>query len=258
MKMDPKLRICIGDVDDFEPNILNELSLGVELQDFVDPKLLDGDLERRVRGYQEKLDDFGPDVSVHGPFLDLSPGSPDELISKVTRKRYMQAVDAALELNASHLVLHSQHNTAIKDLKVKEKKIKRQLPFWKEVLEKISGEDLIIVLENVTEDDPVHLLNLVKSIDSPQLKICYDVGHSILHSSRDIETWVEVLKEYMEYIHVQWNAGDIDAHRAPEDEFIKRFYTILDENGIDPIVALEYEIDDIEKEVKRVRDRIDF
>ncbi|MFW6142303.1 MAG: hypothetical protein ACOC53_07070, partial [Candidatus Saliniplasma sp.] len=100
--VESKLRICIGDLDDFEPKILNDLSLGVELQDFVNPKLLDGDLESRVRGYQEKLEDFGHEVSVHGPFLDLSPGSPDDMISEVTRKRYMQAVDVALKLNASH------------------------------------------------------------------------------------------------------------------------------------------------------------
>jgi len=256
--MDPRLRICIGDVDDFEPKILNKLSLGVELQDFVDPKLLDGDLESRVRGYKEKLEEFKQDVSVHGPFLDLSPASPDKLISEVTRKRYMQAVYVALKLNASHLVLHSQHNTAIKDLKVKQKKVKRQLPFWKEILDMISGEDIVIVLENVTEDDPIHLLNLVRNIDSPQLKICYDVGHSLLHSSRDIGSWVEVLKEYMEYVHIHWNTGDIDAHRVPEDYFIKRFYNLLDENGADPIVTLEYEIDDIEKEVRRVKDCIDF
>ena len=256
--MDPNLRVCIGDVDDFEPKILNELSLGVELQDFVNPKLLDGDLESRVVGYQEKLEEFRQDVSVHGPFLDLSPASPDKLISEVTRKRYLQAVDVALKLDASHLVLHSQHTTAIKDPKVKEKKVKRQLPFWKDVLEMISGEDIVIVLENVTEDDPLHLLNLVRSIDSPQLKICYDVGHSLLHSSHDIESWVEVLKKYIEYVHIHWNAGDIDAHRAPEDDFIKRFYSLLGEKGVDPIVALEYEIDDIEKEVSRVKECIDF
>jgi len=256
--MDPNLRICIGDVNDFEPNILNELSLGVELQDFADPKLLDGDLESRVIRYQEKLEEFKQDVSVHGPFLDLSPASPDKLISEVTRKRYMQALDAASKLNASHLVLHSQHNTAIKDLKVKQKKIKRQLPFWKEILDLISGEDIVIVLENVTEDDPVHLLNLVRSIDSPHLKICYDVGHSLLHSSHDIGYWLEVLKGYMEYVHIHWNAGDIDAHRAPENEFIKRFYSLLGEKGVDPIVALEYEIDDIEKEVRRLKDCMNF
>jgi len=126
------------------------------------------------------------------------------------------------------------------------------------VLEMISGEDIVIVLENVTEDDPLHLLNLVRSIDSPQLKICYDVGHSLLHSSHDIESWVEVLKKYIEYVHIHWNAGDIDAHRAPEDDFIKRFYSLLGEKGVDPIVALEYEIDDIEKEVSRVKECIDF
>ncbi|MFW6304872.1 MAG: sugar phosphate isomerase/epimerase family protein [Candidatus Saliniplasma sp.] len=254
---DSKLRICIGDLDDFKPKDLNDLSLGVELQDFVNPKLLDGDLESRVRGYQEKLEDFGHEVSVHGPFLDLSPGSPDDMISEVTRKRYMQAVDVALKLNASHLILHSQHNTAIKDPKLKEKKVERQLPFWKEILEMISGKGLVIVLENVTEDDPVHLLNLVESIDSPQLKICYDVGHSLLHSSRDIDSWVEVLKEHIGYVHIHWNLGDIDAHRAPRDEFIKRFYSVLVKNKLDPIVALEYEIDNIKKEVSRVRNCIE-
>ncbi len=250
--LDRRLSLCINDIDDFKPDLLNRKSVGIELQDFAYPDVLDDDLQRRTNKYKEKLEDFNQQVTIHGPFLDLNPGSPDKRIGAVTKERYLQAVRAALDLDASYLILHSQHNLAIKDPKVKEKKIENQLPFWDEILEKISEDDLKILLENVTENDPEDLFKLVDKIDSEKVKICLDVGHILVHSSVELDKWMKELSEYIEYVHLHWNNGDFDSHKVAPDTFISRFFEMADENKMDPRIALEYEIDGFKEEIKRI------
>jgi len=251
--LDRRLSLCLNDIDDFKPDLLNRKSFGIELQDFAYPDVLDDDLQRRINRYKEKLKDFDQQIAIHGPFLDLNPGSPDKRIGAVTKERYLQAIRAALELDASYLILHSQHNLAIKDPKVKDKKIENQLPFWDEILEKISEDDLKILLENVTEDDPEDLFKLVDNIDSQKVKICLDVGHTLVHSSVELDKWIKELSEYIEYVHLHWNNGDFDSHEGAPDSFIRRFLEMVDENKIAPRVALEYEIDDFEEEIERIK-----
>lgn len=73
------------------------------------------------------------------------------------------------------------------------------------------------------------------------------------NSSKDIQHWVSGLKDNIKYIHFHYNKGDCDTHLSPPEVFIKGVSKILKENNIDPVIALEYVIEDLEGELKKIR-----
>lgn len=248
-----QLQQCTSNPEEFNPELNNDLSIGVEIQDFASPKLLEDELEKRLEKYKKKLLDFKGLVSLHGAYIDLNPSSPDKKIVQVTKERYIQSLDIAKSLNSSYVVFHSQINPALKNPKVKEIKLNRQLGFWKELLEHIEETDIVILIENQFEDDFNDLLNLVKKINSPKIKVCLDVGHVLANSSFEVKSWINSLKPYIEYIHFHWNDGTYDAHKPPIEDFMKEILAIFGENNFKPILSLEYSSENIKDEVKRIR-----
>ena len=65
--------------------------------------------------------------------------------------------------------------------------------------------------------------------------------------------WIENLKPFIESIHLHWNDGSDDTHQQPDDAALLTFKGILEKHTLESYIALEYKIDDIENEVKRVR-----
>ncbi len=189
----------------------------------------------------------------------MNPRSPDKKIANVTKERYQHVIQIAKSLNASYLVLHSQINSAIKDPKVQEIKANRQVPFWEDLLKEIDDIDLTILLENFSEDNFRDILILIEKINSPKVKICLDLGHVLSNSSYGIREWIDSIKPYLPYlpylpyIHLHWNDGSYDAHQAPIEDFLKELALIFVDNNINPVMALEYSLKDLEDEVKRIR-----
>ncbi|MDW8065980.1 MAG: hypothetical protein RMK32_10180, partial [Anaerolineae bacterium] len=52
-------------------------SLGLELQEFAQPEILDGEWQALLHRYCRALAGFAGPVSLHGPFVDLFSGSVD-------------------------------------------------------------------------------------------------------------------------------------------------------------------------------------
>lgn len=248
-----RLLQCVNSPEIFDGALNDRLSVGVEIQDFFFTTLYDQGWEERIEEYREKLKDFKGIISMHGPALDLNPASTDKGILEVTRKRYYQGIKMAEMLNAKYIVFHSQINPIIKDPAVKNLILNSQLNFWGELLKEFEDTDLTILIENFYDNDYEQLLLLLQKINSPKVKVCLDLGHVLCNSSKGIEHWVRGLKDYIEYIHFHYNKGDYDAHLSPNKEFIKEVSKILKDNNIDPVIALEYKVEDLEGEVKKIR-----
>jgi sugar phosphate isomerase/epimerase len=252
MNTKPKFLHCVDNLDNFTAEKYNQLSIGVEI-DFSNTNVLDGEWEKIVNEYRKKLDGFTNIISVHGVAFDLNPGSPDKKVVELTKYRYKQCVNIAKLLNASYVVFHSQINPWIRDKKVLEIKANRQIDFWKEIADEIGDNKLKALVENVYEDDYSDLLMLAEKINSDKIKVCLDTGHVLSTSKQSLDEWVKNLKPYIELIHLHWNNGSYDAHNAPDEEELKIFKQIYESNSLECIAALEYNIDDIEKEIRRVR-----
>lgn len=93
--------------DEEMKEIIARTGMGIESIEFSVAENLDN-LDRSLRTYQKRLEFMEcRELILHGPFLDLNPMAYDTLVVQATRTRYEQAYQAAGELGAKKLILHS-------------------------------------------------------------------------------------------------------------------------------------------------------
>lgn len=243
---------CISTIEEFSPVEFETLNIGVEIQEFVEPNLKDDEIENLVYEYEKLLKNFSHIKSLHGPFLDLKPASPDRDIRNISYKKYLRTLEIARELDMDYVIFHSQINPWLNEPYIKSLNNNQNKDFWHHILEDIKGFKGQIVLENIFEDDPLILKELIETIDFPNIRVCLDIGHAKLRTSKPLEKWVKELGQYVEYVHLHWNEGLYDEHVRPEDEDISYVKELLSKYNTNPIVALEYKVNDLKRETQRI------
>ena len=215
--------------------LCRETGLGVEIQSFSNPEYALEYLD--ALDYHKKIYAGVSPRALHGPFGDLSPGSCDRLIRKVTKERFEFAYQYASLLGVEHVVLHHGY---IPNTNTYKGWLNRSVEFWNEFfLDK--DPDITFYLENLLEHDPQLLAEVLREADHPNLRACLDVGHVFCHSRHSVQHWIEELGELIGYVHFHDNRGDQDAHlslgkgRLPLDQIC---YT-LERLAPDAIWALE-------------------
>jgi sugar phosphate isomerase/epimerase len=108
--MNRRIVNCISTIKELDVEELNRSGCGVELQDFVEPNLSKEDVEMLIDGYKNRLAQVKGIKSLHGPFLDLKPASPDKEIRRVSQIKYRRTLEIAHELDVQFVVFHSQIN----------------------------------------------------------------------------------------------------------------------------------------------------
>jgi len=167
--------------------------------------------DKEVRGQLE-----GISLSVlHGPFNELFPCAIDPKARKLAAYRYRQAIDLAKEYGSTKVIIHGGYNPWIY---YPVWYVEQSILFWKAFLKEDPGVDL--VLENVLETDPQWLLNIVKGVDNPRLKLCLDVGHVNAYSKLSVMDWLTNWAPYIGHFHLHNNDGSADQHRPLTDGII--------------------------------------
>lgn len=239
-------------IEDFNKDIidiLEESQAGIEIQDFTEPNLLDSDKSKIMGIYKNGLKEFKNTISMHGPFLDLRPGSPDGLVREVSQKRYIEVLEYAKELNAGYVIFHSQINPRMNKKIISDWTNQQNKEAFEFILEKSQYKG-IIVIENIFETHPEMLLEMIKWIDNEQIAINLDIGHVRL-SDASLEEWISSLKDYIMYVHVHSNDGVYDNHIPPSKEEIDELYSLLNKYDISPKICLEYDVEDLKEELER-------
>lgn len=242
---------CIREIFEFDLDEFSRLNIGVEIQDFTQPDLDSNTIEKRVEKYKSLFKGFNGIISIHGPFLDLKPASPDPDIRRVSVNKYLKALHIGKELNVDYIVFHSQINPKLNEPNLVRLSNLQTKEFWMKVLED-SGYNKTVLIENVFEDDPKMLKEYIETVNIPNLKINLDVGHVKL-TKCPLEKWIRELKDYIVYLHIHSNDGKNDKHEAPTKDEILNIIGLLKKYNINPILSLEYLVDNIEDEVKKYR-----
>lgn len=245
-----KIVKCIKAIEELNVGEFNSLNIGVEIQDFIRISLDDKCNESKVNAYKELLRNFRNIVSLHGPFLDLRPASPDPDIRRISYNKYLKAINIAKELKANYIVFHSQINPHINEPSLKRTLYLQTRDFWIDIITE-SGYEGVILIENVFEDTPRLLREYIETINMPNVRINLDIGHAMLKES-PLEYWIVELKDYIEYIHVHSNNGIYDEHKSPNTNEIKELKDLLQKYNINPVLSLEYVFDDLKDEINRL------
>ncbi len=207
--------------------IARQHGLGLELQEFSEPNVLDGDWRGLLQQYQQALSGFSGLLAMHGPYIDLVSGSPDKRLVALTRERYLQNIEIGRELGAKYIDFHANYLPLVDHPSYLPGWLERQVAFWTPMAELGERHQIILLLENMWEPDPGIITKILDEIDSPYLKACLDVGHSTLYSRLPISAWLASLGRHLIYTHLHNNHGDADEHLAFGDGVID-FPELLD------------------------------
>jgi sugar phosphate isomerase/epimerase len=215
-----------------------EESYNLEIATFGYTNVYDMDWQQALQDHKKQLADFEGKVSFHGVFQDITIHSSDQKIAHTSKERIYGSIEVAEALNAKKVVFHGNLNPLVLNEYYKKNWLDRNVPFWQQVIDKYSG---MVLLENVWEPDPEIFRNLLDLVESPRLKICFDIGHANVYSHVKFEEWINTLGSDIEYLHLSDNNGEKDQHLeigAGKIDWQKLTHTLKD-NKLAPEAVLE-------------------
>jgi sugar phosphate isomerase/epimerase len=161
----------------------------------------------------DKFHQHGATITLHAPFWDLSPGSPDPAVRDLTRHRFEQTVRLVSIVKPKTVVCHTSYDWkrygSIKDLWVE-----NSVKIWTWLSEKIAAEGGVLMLENVYEHYPDDLLILLEQLNNNRIGFCLDVGHQAVFSRSPLKQWIDTLGDHLKQLHLHDNFGESDDHLA--------------------------------------------
>jgi sugar phosphate isomerase/epimerase len=193
-----------------------------------------------VKSMGELLEARGINVSVHGPLYDLNPGSQDTIIRDYTKFNFMRALNISSLLKARVVVFHLGFNPLIPS-DYREDWLATSLKTLRPVVNHAKRLGIIIAVENMFLSTPYLLKQVIDMIDSPNMRVCLDVGHVNVYSTVPLAEWIDVLWEYVAKIHINDNDAQNDLHLPFGEGNIdfQEVYRLIRKKGIKAQMTLE-------------------
>lgn len=234
-----KNKLYISTVCENAVSLAEEHGLGIEIAEFCTAYNMDTYFTQSDETVREQM--LHSDRFVfHAPFNELCPAAIDPLVLDITEKRFLQALELSLSYGIKKLVIHSGYTPLIY---YKSWFHDRSVEFWKRFMDKVP-DGVMLCLENVMEDSPEQLCNIVREVNDPRFKLCLDIGHSnTMISNIDPVIWAETCVPLLEHVHIHNNVGQMDLHSPLGEGTIdmKRVLNILSraENATYTIESLD-------------------
>ncbi len=166
--------------------------------------------ERDVEETGKVLRGEGIACTLHAPFMDLSPGGIDKDVRRITTDKLKRAVTFANRLGALGVVCHPGYDRWRFGENV-DLWLKGSIETWNEVLA-VAGERLPIMVENIFEEEPDTLYELLRHFDGKNMYFCFDSGHFNLFTKVSLEKWMSMLGNKIREMHLHDNYGTRDDH----------------------------------------------
>lgn len=203
-----KETIYLSTISTDAPCVAREYGFGLELAEFCTAWNMDEKFTHVDSVVKKKLEGI-PRSLLHAPYNELFPCAIDKKARALAAERYRQATDLATRYGSRKVIIHGGYNPRIY---FPVWYVKQSVLFWQDFLRSDPGVE--IVLENVLEDDPRWLLDIVAGVDDPRLRLCLDIGHVNAYSSVPLTDWLVLWAPYLSHLHIHNNDGSRDAHSA--------------------------------------------
>lgn len=205
-----------------------------------------------INALKNKLD-YKPELSIHSPFMDLSPGAVDLKVREVTVQRFSKVLDFAEILMPKVIVFHSGYDKWKFDSRV-DIWLEGSLETWGVINKRAADMGVRIAIENIFEDEPENLVLLAKAMSSENFGLCFDTGHFNLFSKLPLKKWLDKIKPYIAELHLHDNLRYADHHFAIGDgdfDFTTLFRKI---KGINCVYTIEaHTIEDAKKSMEKLK-----
>ncbi|MBQ1228770.1 MAG: sugar phosphate isomerase/epimerase, partial [Firmicutes bacterium] len=193
------------------PEAIRDFGCGMEINHTCISECLD-DKSGLIAEIRADIESTGADrLILHGPFTEIHPAGIDRRAREMGMSRLNEAYDIAAHFGIKKMVVHTGWMPFIY---FKNWQAEKGAAFWQKFM-KDKPEDFMVCVENVLEDEPYMLLDMMKQIEDPRIKLCLDIGHANAMTSQDIpaEKWIEVLSPHIAHFHLHNNDGTGDSHR---------------------------------------------
>jgi len=234
-------------------NVILEKGLNPEI--YFNGDTLDSYNRKDLVSVAKALADHNLSVTIHGPFMDLSPGGVDNMVRKVAVDRFSQTLDVASYFQPSAIVFHAGYNKWYFNGNSK-LWLERSLLTWEPILKKAKELKIPLALENVFEEEPSTLRDLMIAFEDPFFGICFDLGHYYLFAKVPMKQWIEVLGKYFIELHLHDNHKNSDDHLPMGEGEINfdEFFALLQKYSIPLIYTIEpHRVEDVERSFEACR-----
>lgn len=193
----------------------------LEIQNFVQADVLDGDWMPLVERAKRLLDGHTGRVGIHGPFFGFVINSQDPAIRAVVARRMMQALDVSEALGATHMVIHSPYtgwhrNNFDHFPGERERLVDYTHKTIDAAVKRAEDIGLTFVIENCEDVDPHMRVALAESFNSSSVAVSIDTGHAqCAHGSNGappVDYFVHAAGNRLKHVHLQDVDGYADRH----------------------------------------------
>lgn len=213
---------------------------GINPEVYMDGFFIEQALPQDLERIQGAFADKGLTITLHGPYMDMNPGSMDEATRLSTVSMYGKVFKAIEHLRPKNVVLHAGYH---------EKKYKgdygkwlsQSMKTWPRFVLEAERLGTVIAVENIFEREPSTLKLLMENIRSENFGVCIDAGHMRVFSKVDMEEWFAALGQRIVEVHLHDNHGKHDDH-LPLGEGsidIPRFMSLLKQYAGNPVYTIE-------------------
>ena len=213
-----------------------EYEINLEIAEFCTAWNMDEKFTGVDKVVQKKLDGIAKSV-LHAPYNELFPCAIDKKARALAAERYRHAAQLAKRYGSEKVIINGGFNPWIY---FPVWYVEQSILFWKAFLKDDPGVQ--IVLENVLETEPAWLLDIVKGVDDPRLRMCLDIGHVNAYSSIPVLAWLEDCAPYISHFHVHNNDGTRDQHNALHDGSIPMKEFLLRAEALCPDATFTFEL----------------
>lgn len=222
----------------------------LELQDYCDPELLEGDWRGRTEWARSMLGSFAGRLGIHGAFWNLPLNAYDPLIRDVVKRRLWQGLDVCDVLGATHMVVHSpyttwDYNNLDKDPGARDRLVELTHLSMGDAVRRAESMGVTLVVENIEDKDPQARVELVRSFNSSAVAVSIDTGHAhYAHGSTGappVDYYVYAAGDKLAHIHLQDADGYADRHWLPGEGTIRwqSVFNAIRHVGTNPRLILE-------------------
>ena len=239
--IDLRDRLSLSTIVAGASELAREYGLGLEISEFCTAFNMDIEFEMwdsRVKRETRDVDR----LFFHAPFNELCPAAVDPLVADVAKMRYRQAYTLMRGYGSDTMIVHSGY---LPSLYSYDWFISHSIDFWKEFL-CTKPNDFKLCIENVFEQKPKLLNEIVREVNDERFKLCFDVGHAAVFSDGvTLTEWAEHAAPFIAHVHLHNNDGSHDAHDALGD-------------GISDIAAVIRKISELASEATFTIETIDL
>ena len=239
-----KTKLYISTIASDDAAVARKYGLGLEIAEYCTAWNMDDEFTQTDLAVRRKLEGVENRV-LHAPFNELFPCAIDRKARELAAYRYRQAIELAKQYEATKVIIHGGYNGWIY---YPVWYVEQSIVFWKDFLKENPGVE--IVLENVLEREPAWILDIIKGVDDPRLRMCLDIGHVSAYSNVAVMDWLETCAPYIRHFHIHNNDGTLDQHNALNDGRIPMKELLEKASQLCPDATFTLELMETESSVK--------